>query len=111
MVVAAPVLIIAAAVAGEPFVLPQRVETWIALGYVAAVGSVVVFLLHVYVVQRWSASRTAYVMVLIPFVTVVLSAWLDQEPVTTGLVFGGLLVLAGVYVGALRQGRVSVTRV
>lgn len=80
-----------------------------ALGYVAAVGSVVVFLLHVYVVQRWSASRTAYVMVLIPFVTVVLSSWLDQEPPTNGLVLGGLLVIAGVYVGALRHTRVSLT--
>jgi drug/metabolite transporter (DMT)-like permease len=111
MVVAAPVLIGASAVAGEPFVLPQRVETWIALGYVAAIGSVVVFLLHVYVVQRWSASRTAYVMVLVPFVTVVLSAWLDQEPVTTGLVVGGLLVIAGVYIGVLRRTRVLVTSV
>jgi drug/metabolite transporter (DMT)-like permease len=34
--------------------------------------------------------------------TVALSAWLDDEPLTTGLVLGGLLVLAGVYVGALR---------
>jgi drug/metabolite transporter (DMT)-like permease len=57
----------------------------------------------VYVVQRWSASRTSYVMVLIPFVTVVLSAWLDREPLTPGLLVGGLLVVAGVYVGALRQ--------
>jgi hypothetical protein len=37
-----------------------------------------------------------------PFVTVMLSAWLDSEPVGVGLVLGGLLVLAGVYVGALR---------
>jgi drug/metabolite transporter (DMT)-like permease len=106
MAVSAPVLIGAAAIAGEQFALPQRVETWVALGYVAAIGSVVVFLLHVYVVQSWSASRTSYVMVLIPFVTVVLSAWLHQEPVTTGLALGGLLVIAGVYVGALRQTRV-----
>jgi hypothetical protein len=28
-----------------------------------------------------------------------LSAWLDSEPVGVGLVLGGLLVLAGVYVG------------
>jgi drug/metabolite transporter (DMT)-like permease len=40
--------------------------------------------------------------VLIPFVTVLLSAWLDQEPLGVGLLLGGLLVLAGVYVGALR---------
>ena len=103
MVAGAVVLVGASAVVGEPLVLPQRVATWVALGYVAAIGSVVVFLLYVYVVQHWTASRAAYVMVLIPFVTVVLSAWLDQEPVTGGLVLGGLLILAGVYVGALRQ--------
>ena len=43
------------------------------------------------------------VMVLIPIVTVVLSAWLDAEPITIGLVLGGLLIIVGVYVGALRQ--------
>jgi drug/metabolite transporter (DMT)-like permease len=102
MVVAAPLLVAASVLAGEPLILPERVETWVALGYVAAIGSGAVFLLHVYVVQHWSASRTAYVMVLIPFVTVLLSAWLDEEPVTMGLVLGGLLVIAGVYVGALR---------
>lgn len=105
MVAGAVVLVGASAVVGEPLVLPQRVATWVALGYVAAIGSVVVFLLYVYVVQHWTASRAAYVMVLIPFVTVVLSAWLDQEPVTGGLVLGGLLILAGVYVGALRRAR------
>lgn len=110
MVAAGPVLVAASALAGEPWVLPQRAETWVALAYVAAVGSVVVFLLHVYLVQRWDASRTAYVMVLIPVVTVVLSAWLDQEPVTTGLVLGGLLVIAGVYMGALRQSRRPASR-
>ena len=41
-------------------------------------------------------------VVLVPVVTVALSAWLDDEPVGSGLVLGGLLVLAGVYVGALR---------
>jgi hypothetical protein len=35
-------------------------------------------------------------------VTVVLSAWLDNEPLGVGLLLGGLLVLSGVYVGALR---------
>jgi hypothetical protein len=33
---------------------------------------------------------------------VLLSAWIDDEPIGAGLVLGGLLVLAGVYVGALR---------
>jgi drug/metabolite transporter (DMT)-like permease len=42
--------------------------------------------------------------VLIPVVTVVLSAWLDNEPLGLGLLIGGPLVLLGVYVGALRRG-------
>ena len=104
MVAGAAVLVAGSAVVGEPHVLPQSVSTWAALGYVAAFGSVAVFLLIVYVLQHWTASRAAYVMVLIPFVTVVLSAWLDNEPVGAGLVLGGLLVLAGVHVGALRRG-------
>ena len=54
------------------------------------------------VLRHWAASRASYGFVIIPFVTVVLSAWLDNEPVGVGLVLGGLLVLAGVYVGALR---------
>ena len=34
--------------------------------------------------------------------TVLLSVWIHDEPIGAGLVLGGLLVLAGVYVGALR---------
>lgn len=104
MLVAVPVLTAASLLRGEMLVLPSRPETWVAIAYVAAVGSVAVFLLQVFVVQHWTASRSAYVMVLIPFVTVALSAWLDQEPITTGFAIGGLLVLVGVYIGALRSG-------
>ena len=88
---------------GEDWTLPERGETWIALLYVAAIGSVAVFLLHVFIAQNWGASRAAYVMVAIPLVTIVLSAWLDQEPVTGGLLVGGSFVVAGVYLGALRN--------
>jgi hypothetical protein len=42
-------------------------------------------------------------------VTVALSAWLDHEPVGARLAFGGLLVLAGVYIGALRPARTPPT--
>jgi len=91
--------------AGEPRLLPQRATTWVAVGYLVVVGSVVVFVLYLVVLRYWAASRAAYGFVLIPFVTVLLSAWLDQEPLGVGLLLGGLLVLAGVYVGALRPTR------
>jgi drug/metabolite transporter (DMT)-like permease len=86
----------------EPHPLPERAATWFALSYLVIVGSVLVFVLYLIVLRRWNASRAAYVFVLIPVVTVFLSAWLDNEPIGIGLVFGGLVVLAGVYIGALR---------
>ena len=70
------------------------------------VGSIVVFVLYLVVLRYWAASRAAYGFVLTPFITVMLSAWLDDEPIHVGLIFGGLLVLAGVYVGALRPSQV-----
>ncbi|MBA2308071.1 MAG: EamA family transporter [Pseudonocardiales bacterium] len=98
----AAVLIAASLLAGERQALPRLAATWLALGYLVVLGSVLVFLLYLRVVQQWSASRAAYIFVLAPFVTVLLSAWLDSEAVGWGLVLGGALVLLGVYVGALR---------
>jgi drug/metabolite transporter (DMT)-like permease len=106
MAAGAALLVAGSVVAGESIVLPRRAATWAALGYLVLFGSVAVFVLYVVVLRYWAASRAAYVFVLIPFVTVVLSVWLDDEPVGAGLVLGGLLVLAGVYVGALRSTRV-----
>jgi len=105
----AVVLLGASALAGETWALPERAETWIALCYVAAVGSVVVFLLHVYIGQRWGATRTAHVMLVIPFVTLLLSVWLDDESVGPPLLLGGALILAGVWFGALQAPRPTVS--
>jgi drug/metabolite transporter (DMT)-like permease len=68
---------------------------------------VVVFLLYLIVLRYWAASRASYGFVIIPIVTLLLSAWLDNEPVGIGLVAGGLLILAGVYIGALRPARIT----
>jgi drug/metabolite transporter (DMT)-like permease len=103
MVFGTIVLLVAALVAGDTFELPERSETWGAVLYMVTLGSVGVFSLYLFVLQRWVASRAAYSFVLIPIVTVVLSAWLDDEPVGPSLVLGGALVLIGVYVGALRE--------
>jgi drug/metabolite transporter (DMT)-like permease len=102
MTTGAALLLAGSALGGEPHRLPERAATWAAVGYLVVIGSVVVFVLYLVVLRYWAASRAAYGFVLIPFVTVVLSAWLDDEPLGLGLVVGGLLVLAGVYVGALR---------
>jgi drug/metabolite transporter (DMT)-like permease len=103
MVAGAAVLVAVAFAAGDTFALPDGAATWAAVWYLVTLGSVGVFLLYLFVLKRWVASRAAYSFVLIPIVTVVLSAWLDDEPVGWGLVVGGVLVLAGVYIGALRE--------
>jgi drug/metabolite transporter (DMT)-like permease len=103
MVAGAAVLLAGALAVGDSFRLPDRAATWAAVLYLVTLGSIGVFLLYLFVLGRWVASRAAYSFVLIPVVTVVLSAWLDDEPVGWGLVIGGALVLAGVYVGALRK--------
>jgi drug/metabolite transporter (DMT)-like permease len=105
MAAGAVLLIVGALIAGEPLELPEGTATWLAIGYLVPIGSVLVFVLYLVVLRYWAASRAAYEFVLIPLVTVALSAWLDDEPITSGLIAGGLLVLTGVYVGALRTPR------
>jgi drug/metabolite transporter (DMT)-like permease len=107
MTTGAALLLAAALVADEPIVLPRRPETWAAMAYLVVIGSVVVFLLYLVVLRYWAASRASYGFVIIPFVTLLLSAWLDNEPVGLGLVAGGLLIVGGVYVGALRPGQAA----
>ncbi|MFG2876833.1 DMT family transporter [Streptomyces sp. NPDC048337] len=91
--------------AGDTWRLPERTATWWALAYMVVAGSVLTFVLYLVVVRHWGASRAAYVFVVIPVVTIVLSAWLDDEELTVGLLLGAPLVMAGVHLGALRPGR------
>jgi len=103
MATGALLLLGGALLAGEAFELPRRGETWFAIGYLVPVGSVLVFVLYLVVLRYWEASRAAYEFVLIPVFTLALSIWLDDEPLTLGLLLGGPLVVLGVYIGALRR--------
>jgi drug/metabolite transporter (DMT)-like permease len=102
MAVGAAILVVLSLLLQEPIAVPERGATWLALAYMVVLGSGPVFVLYLVVVRAWGASRAAYTFVLIPLVAVILSAWIDDEPIGAGLVVGGLLVLAGVYLGALR---------
>lgn len=105
MAVGAAMQIVAAVALGETIALPRREVTLLALVYMIVLGSVVVYILYIVVLSTWSASRAAYSFVVIPLVTVLLSVWLDSEPLTLAATFGGCLIIAGVYVGALHHDR------
>lgn len=96
----------------ETYVIPRGGSTWAAQTYLVIAGSIGVFWLYVFVLRRWTASAASYQLVLIPLVTVVLSAWLQDERITWAFAVGSILVLIGVYFGALRRppGRQDATR-
>jgi drug/metabolite transporter (DMT)-like permease len=98
-------LLILALVTGEPLGLPRQSDTWVAIGYLVLLGSVVMFGLFVFTLQRWTASAVSYATLLMPLVTVVLAALLTEERVTPSFVLGGAVILGGVYVGAFLKGR------
>jgi drug/metabolite transporter (DMT)-like permease len=87
--------------AGEKWNLPTAAATWAALAYVIVIGSVVVFYLWLVVLSHWPASRSAYGYVLLPVVSVVISAWLTGEVITISLVLGAAVALVGVWLGAI----------
>lgn len=102
MLAGAALLFLVTLAARDRIELPDRRATWIAIAYLVGLGSGVVFVLGLVVLRYWEASRYSYLFVVIPPIAVAVSAWLDEEPVGPGLLIGGLLIVAGVYVGALR---------
>ena len=96
-------LLALSAIYGEAHIVPELTRTWLAQAYLVVLGSVVVFTLYVFVLRRWTASAVSYEGVLIPLVAIVLAWWLQDERITWAFAAGSILVLIGVYVGALRR--------
>jgi len=88
-------------VAGEVWTMPQRIDTMVAVLYLVTIGSVGLFALFLYVLRRWTATATSYLLVLSPLVTVAVASLLAGEQISVQFALGGVLVGAGVYVGAL----------
>jgi drug/metabolite transporter (DMT)-like permease len=104
MGIAAILLLILSVFARETLGLPTLLSTWLALGWLVA-SSIVGFVLMVWILSRWSATATSYIGVLTPLVTVAGASLLAGETPTTAFLGGSLLVLLGVYIGALSSRR------
>ena len=88
-------------ITNEPWVIPTQVDTWIDFGYLLIFVTIIVFLLYLYILGRWTASGTSYGFVVTPLITIVIASSMAGEQITLTFVVGGVLVLAGVLVGAL----------
>ena len=110
MLTGAAILLVVSTLAGESRVLPTQAPTWAAVAYLVVLGSVVMFALYLYTLARWTASAVSYMTLLLPLVTISAAAVLTGERVTTTVLAGAAVILAGVYVGAflkVRPGRSS----
>jgi drug/metabolite transporter (DMT)-like permease len=105
MLVGAALLGAVSLVAAEAWTLPEDGATWAAAAWLVVAGSVGLFWLFLFVVQRWTASASTYALPLMPVVAIALAAALTDEALGWPEAIGGVLVIAGAYVGALRRER------
>lgn len=96
-------LVLVSLIAGERWALPSEASTWFVVAWLTVAGSVGLFVLFLYVIGRWTASASVYVLTLMPVVAVTLGALLLDEAVTLYVIAGGAIVLVAVYIGALSQ--------
>lgn len=111
MLTGGALLLVASFALGEGHPIPQKTQTWIALGYLIVFGSVVLFSLFVFVLQRWTASAVSYATLLFPFVGITVASLITGESFSPSFALGGVVMLVGVYVGAFhtRPHRTSAT--
>ena len=83
--------------------VPTLPATWLAIAYTVIPGSVIMFYLFIWILARWSASATSYVIMLFPIVATVAGSLLAGEKITLTFILGGILVLVGVWIGALMR--------
>jgi drug/metabolite transporter (DMT)-like permease len=101
MTIGAVLLAALSLVTGEPWALPDTVETWAAMLYLAAIGSVGLFLAYLWLLARWTASGTSYAVLLSPLWTLVAASIVLDEPIAAAAVAGGAIVILGTWLGAL----------
>lgn len=101
MLVGALILFAISRAIAEPWVLPQRPETQIALLYLATVGAIGLFALFLFVLGRWTATAASYALVVAPLVAIAEGAALRGESISALFIVGGVVVAIGVYIGAL----------
>ncbi len=103
MAAGAALLWVGSILMGEAWFVPVEEASWLALGWLVLLGSVGLFQLFLYIVNRWSASAATFAISAMPVIAAGLGALVLDQPITIEIVAGGLLVIAAVYIGAIRR--------
>ena len=103
MAVGGLLLLFVSLFAGEPWRLPSTPAVQLSLIYLVLIGSVGLFLLFLFVLARWTASASAYVLLLAPLAAVGLDLLVLNEPPSLWLIVGGAVAIGGVYAGVTKR--------
>jgi drug/metabolite transporter (DMT)-like permease len=96
MLIGGLVLAATAVATGEHVRVPRDAGTWLAIGYLAVVGSVVSFLVYFSLLKTWSVTSLSFISVFTPAIALALGfVFLDERP-TLWTAIGAILILAGV---------------
>jgi len=79
-------------------------QAWLGLAFLIVFGSVISYLLFAYVMTELAASRAAAFNYLQPVIASGLGIWLLSERLTSKVLIGGALILAGVYLTERERG-------
>ena len=101
MAVGALILFAAALLVREQFRMPTLAQTWGALSWLVT-SSITAFVLLVWVIYRWTASAASYSSLLSPLVTFAVASAIAGETISAVFLVGSVVVLVGVYLGAVR---------
>jgi drug/metabolite transporter (DMT)-like permease len=105
--VVAFVLLLISAAALDQWVFNPTPLALLSLGFQSIIVSFAAFLIWFWLLRHYLASRIGVLSFMTPLLGVALGAWLLNEPVESGFLFGALLVIAGIVLvsgdGWLRQ--------
>jgi drug/metabolite transporter (DMT)-like permease len=106
MLIGSAVLLAAAVATGEDVHLPRESSTWMAIGYLAVIGSVVSFLVYFSLLKTWSVTSLSFISVFTPAIALLLGFVLLGEQPTLFTYVGAMLILAGVALALTKKATV-----
>ena len=111
MAIGALFLLLIITLTGQPLGLPERGSYWIALAYLAVIGSVIGFTTYLMLVARIGSAKAGYATVLFPIIALSASTLLEGYQWTPPAVIGVALACLGNIVMFSRIGPRSAPRV
>lgn len=105
-----PLLIGGAATEGNPMDFNWTPRAWLALIYLAVVGSALAFILYYWLVRNMDVTKTMLIALVTPLLAVTLGMIVLDEDLTWRIVTGGAAILCGVGLIVTRSTPAALTR-